>query len=525
MKQRSMDYFSMKETADEERFEKISFIEAIDKQVSDSGFDNRNEKERFHKIYEWLGIDHEILNEDFRADALKIFRDMYRRLDSEDYEKEKYSVLEDFKNVAIDEKLFRQTVMQLSAFAAEIIGTAKDNLKESAEKTGNKVVRRLDLSWRYGELDSRIDKVKLDREGEILERIAVKFCGKSGSELLSRLASKSNDKYFDDNVIDAIEIPADYYDEIINEHLIETEINLLTRQLEYLNEQENTDAAEKVSSRIQRYQEIRQKIKRSSVTSDEALYAARYPDTYYKKTLDTLDAEQDEEQKLYSFKEFVKDIGITGITLFIEHIPELISGNVSFLEALKETALDTGDAAVYVFSQRLIKDQLSVISDLPDDNIMKKFFYDNLPEDLSLLTFCSYESILNYLNGYITVSELASNLGTDSLVIAGNVGKKWIIKTENSSETSSLDIMSENDVFEDAMGALISFVILGGVYNRLGETGFADEQEYIKANLENILNTGYERIKGRRPDLADRIKEFCTEYAEKKNIEIVSSSR
>ena len=515
MKQRSMDYFSLKETAGEERIEEISSLETVDKQFADTEFDNRNDKGRFHKIIEWLGFDHEIMNEDFRAEALDILAAMFSRIDSEDNRKGKFRVLEDFKNVAIDEKLFRQTVMQLSAFAAEIIGTAKDNLKESAENSGNKVVRRSDLSWRYGELDSRIDKVKLDKDGEILERIAVKFCGKSGSELLSRLASKSNDKYFDGNVIDAIEIPADYYDEIINEHLIETEISSLTKQLEYLNEQGKTDAAEKVSFRIQRYQQIRQKIKRSSVTSDEALYAARYPDAYRKRVLDTLDAEQDEEKKAYSFKEFVRDVGITGITLFIEHIPELISGNVSFLEALKETALDTADTAVYEFSQRLIREQLSVITDLPDDNIMKKFFYDNLPEDLSLLMFCSYESILNYLNGYITVSELVSNLGTGSFVIAGNVGKKWIEKTESSLETTPPEIKSENDIYEDAIGTLISFVILGGVYNRLGETGFTDEQEVIRANLENILNTGYERIKGRRPDLADRIKEFCTEYEEK----------
>ena len=85
-------------------------------------------------------------------------------------------------------------------------------------------------------------------------------------------------------------------------------------------------------------------------------------------------------------------------------------------------------------------------------------------------------------------------------------------------DVSATNIQPENDVFEDAMGALISFVILGGVYNRLGETGFADEQEFIKVNLENILNTGYERIKGRRPDLADNLFEFCNEYAEEHNV-------
>ena len=98
---------------------------------------------------------------------------------------------------------YYQNLKQQSGFSAEIIGTAKENMQAKIDGTGITTYRADDLAKKHPDLfsvnDQYVDKVRIDSNGYIVDTIQVKFVGNNAESCLSKLMSKSYDKYYENN--------------------------------------------------------------------------------------------------------------------------------------------------------------------------------------------------------------------------------------------------------------------------------------------------------------------------------------
>ena len=101
-----------------------------------------------------------------------------------------------------------------------MISTAKENLKAQLEKTGITTYRADDLPDLFPKNDQFVDKVRMNQQGDIIERIQTKFIGEDAKQCLDKMMSKKFDKYLDSGKVDKIEIPKNFYDEIISKKMI-----------------------------------------------------------------------------------------------------------------------------------------------------------------------------------------------------------------------------------------------------------------------------------------------------------------
>ena len=154
--------------------------------------------------------------------------------------------LEEISGGRINEEFRNANVRQQAGLAAEVIGTAKDNMLSLANDTGIKTFRSDDRPYLYDKNDPFVDKVTFDSEGKLLERIQVRFIGHDGESCLRKLNTPAMDKYLYSDEVDKIEIPADFYDEIRTGKLIEKRLESLDRQIERVKELRKRGAAETI---------------------------------------------------------------------------------------------------------------------------------------------------------------------------------------------------------------------------------------------------------------------------------------
>lgn len=160
----------------------------------------------------WLGIDTADAAADLaalRTEVMSSAQQMYNGITYEDGFKT--LGLKDIGDWKVNKDYKAQNIKQHSGYAAEVIGTTKENLIAEKNGTGVKTYRADDRPDLFQKNDQYVDKIRVDSNGN-MERIQVKFVGKDASECLSKLASKDFDKYFNDGKVDKMEIPKDYYD-------------------------------------------------------------------------------------------------------------------------------------------------------------------------------------------------------------------------------------------------------------------------------------------------------------------------
>ena len=188
--------------------------------------------------------------------------------------------LEEISGGRINEEFRNANVRQQAGLAAEVIGTAKDNMLSLANDTGIKTFRADDRPYLYDKNDPYVDKVTFDSEGKLLERIQVRFIGHDGESCLRKLNTPAMDKYLYSDEVDKIEIPADFYDEIRSGKLIEKRLESLDRQIERVKELRKRGAAETIWEQMDRLKKINAMLKRSCVTMQDAIDARLNPREY-----------------------------------------------------------------------------------------------------------------------------------------------------------------------------------------------------------------------------------------------------
>ncbi len=366
-------------------------------------------------VMRWLGID----TTDAAAElgALKVaamdtVKQMYSGVDLGNGE---YTLgLKAIGEMHINPEFKYQNERQHAGFAAEVIGTAKENLKAKMDSTGVTTCRADDLPDLFPKNDQYVDKVRMDSAGNILEKVQVKFVGKNPAECLSKLMSKKYDKYFNDGKVDKMEVPKDYYDGI--KKLIPEKIGKLEEQLQHVKENGNEEAAKGIEAKIERYKKVDEMLEKSTVSSSEALQGVRHP-------------------RLVSMKLFAKDtfasghksglesakfaVSVTAAVSTIDNFSKVMEGEITIQEAFADVAKDTGTAGGVAYGTAFISTAVSQTMSASSHTLISSLGQSNIPATVISFGVQSYDAISDYASGVIDGKELAYELGENAARVGG----------------------------------------------------------------------------------------------------------
>ena len=146
----------------------------------------------------------------------------------------------DISKYKLNTQYYEQNLNQQSGFAAEIISTYKENLINQSKGLDLVTKRADDLPSMFKRNDEYVDKVRMNANGDILERIQTKFVGRNGEDWVCKMTSSKFDKYYNGKV-DKLECPNDYYDDA--KQFIQIRIEKLQKQQVRVTADGKTDIA------------------------------------------------------------------------------------------------------------------------------------------------------------------------------------------------------------------------------------------------------------------------------------------
>ena len=247
--------------------------------------------------------------------------------------------LADIANSKVNPDYEYQNIHQQAGFSAEVKTVVRQNAEARIQGDATRTMRTDDL----GRVNDQLyDTVKLDENGGIIEGSGtqVKFIGYSendpfnegnASRAYQKLMSDKFAKYHENNVL--IEVPKDQYDNLIAE--TDKNIGKLHNQLERVTD---PDVKAKLEAKLERAETLRQNLRQSSVTSEEAVFAREHPYLSTAKDMGLVAHRAGMEAA-----EFGAIIG--GSVAVVQQTVALLQGKVEVEEAVVEVAKSTAKRA------------------------------------------------------------------------------------------------------------------------------------------------------------------------------------
>ena len=395
---------------------------------------------------------------------------------------------------------YSQNLNQQAGFSAEVISTAKENLRARLDGTGVTTYRADDRPDLFPKNDQYVDKIRVNSSGEIIERIQTKFVGNDAESCLKKLASKDYDKYFESGKVDKVEIPKDYYDGV--KKLIQGKIEGFEDQLKHVKENGNTKTIEKLEAKIDRYKKMDQMVEPSTATKQEAISATKHPLRY--------------SAKLFAEDTFAKgnEAGIesaavaASITLAVSTVDnavKVIDGEISAQEAFVDVAMDTGAAGGIAYGTAFVSTAISQTMSASSHQLISSLGSAHVPAMLISFGVQSYDSISDYATGAIDAQQLAYDLGENAAQIGGSIAG------------SALTGAAIGSIAPGA-GTAVGF----GVGLVGGMVGCAVASEAYKSVIE-VGAEGAEVLADKAQEMAGRTMEIATEFVPEKAGEIAAS--
>ena len=412
-------------------------------------------------------------------------------------------------------KYVAQNIKQQSGYAAEVISTAKENMIAKVKGIDTTTFRADDRPDLFQKNDQYVDKIRVDNKtGQVLERIQSKFVGKNGAECLRKLASKDFDKYFESGKIDKMEIPKDYYDEIVDNNLIEKQINKLQKQLKRVKAEGKDDVAEQKQKAIDKYKKINEMLERSTVSSDEAQYARLHP-------------------KRYAAKLFAKDVAISGNEIgktsglsaaaltaavsTVDNVKQVMSGEITATEAFVDVAEDTAKAGAIGYATGFVSGAVSEAMSYSSHQLIKSVANSGIPAAVISFGVASFDSVVDYAQGTIDAKELAYDLGGNAASVAGGAVGAALAGAALGSIVPGAGTVAGFAV--GLVGGMVGTAITSEVYQTAVELG-AENADIILDKVKTTANETIDMAKNAIPDKVDSIKNALNNFTKSNNIPI-----
>ena len=240
-----------------------------------------------------------------------------------------------------------QNLHQQAGFSAEVKEVANRNAESIINGQPQRLIRTDDLG-RVN--DPLADHVQLDASGNEVPGSAaqMKFVGYSENDpenigapkrAIEKLQSKKFHKYVENDL--KIEVPSDFYDGMVKE--AENKLESYRQQLEKLQQSGKVEEAQQMQQRIEDLETIKKNLRKSSVSSDDAMFAREHPLFSTAKSVARVAHQAGIHQA---------EIGaaISGSLSIIRNAVAVIKGEIELKQAVENVAKDTGKAAAFSYA-------------------------------------------------------------------------------------------------------------------------------------------------------------------------------
>ena len=309
-----------------------------------------------------------------------------------------------------------QNTKQHAGYAAEVIGTTKENMIAKLNGSDVKTYRADDRPDLFKRNDQYVDKIRVDASGNIVDRIQVKFVGDSAESCLQKMTSRKYDKYFNDGQINKMEVPKDYYDGM--KKLIPEKIEGLEKQLARVTEKGDVEAIKAKEAQIERFKKIDQMLEKSSVTSTEAKEAVLHPKRYATKLFlkDTF-----AECNKAGLEQAAIAASITAAVSTVDNVTKVMDGEITAQEAFIDVAKDTGAAGGIAYGTAFISTAVSHTMSASSQQLIHSLGKAGVPAAVISFGVQSYDSVIDYAEGVIDGKQLAYDLGESAAQVGGSI--------------------------------------------------------------------------------------------------------
>lgn len=419
---------------------------------------------------------------------------------------------------------YYQNLKQQSGFAAEILSTYKENLTAKANGSELTTYRADDLPELFQRNDQYVDKVRMNRDGQIVERIQTKFVGKDGKDWLSKMMSKDFEKYLDGEHVDKLECPKDYYDDV--KAAISEKISNLEKQFERVTADGKTDVAENIQKKIDKLNKIDEMVEQSNTTTGEAMYARLHPKSVAAKIFatETVKLSNSEGLKSGAFA-----AGITFTVSTVDNVSAYLDGEITAEEMVKDIATETVAAGALGYGTQFISTAVSQTMRASSSQLIRSVGGSCLPAAVVSFAVESYDSISDFAQGEISGSELAYDLGENATAIAGgikgaavgaSVGTKIgaVVGTVAGPAGTAVGT-AVGGVTGSIVGGVVGCVVASEVYATAVEFG-AEHVEQISEKAQEFADSTIEAVKEAVPEQLDNVKSAFNSFASSINLPI-----
>lgn len=419
---------------------------------------------------------------------------------------------------------YEQNLNQQSGYAAEILSTYKENLKAKATGSELKTYRADDLPELFQKNDQYVDKVRINSDGQIVERIQTKFVGKNGKDWLSKMMSKKFEKYLDGEHVDKLECPKDYYDDV--KSAIPDKIADLEKQLERVINEGKTEVAENIQKKIDKLNKIDKMVEQSNTTKTEARYARLHPKSAAAKifTKETVKLSNKEGMKSGALA-----AGITFTVSAVDNISSYVNGEITAEEMVKDITTETAAAGVLGYGTAFVSTTVAQTMKASSSQLIQRVGGSCLPAATVSFAVESYDSISEFAKGEISGGELAYDLGENATTIAGSIkgaaigtsigAKVGAVAGTVAGPAGTAVGAAVGSVAGAIAGTVVGCVVASEVYATAVEFG-VENADKIAEKAQEYANSTIREVKETVPEQLENVRSAFNDFAGSMNLPI-----
>ncbi len=393
-----------------------------------------------------------------------------------------------------------QNLKQQSGYVAEIISTYKENMLAQAKGLDLRTYRADDLPEMFKRNDQFVDKVRIDSNGNIIEKIQTKFIGKNGKDWVSKMMSKDFDKYFN-GAVDKLECPSDYFDDV--KAVIPDKISNYENQLARVTAEGKTEVAEGIQRKIVKLKQLDEMVEKSTASTSEAMYARLHPKRYVTKNFVSNVTKLSCSEGL---KSGAFTAGLTFTISTVDNVSSFIDGNCTAKEMVEDIVKDTAAAGALGYGTTFISTGISQVMRSSSSQLIRTVSGSCAPAIVVSFAVESYDSISDFAQGELDGKELAYELGETASSVAGGVYGGAIIGSALGSVAGPA-----GNVVGGIVGGVVGCVIATEAYETAAELG-AEGAEQFAEKAEQLATTTIDAVADNSPEQLNNVKSAFNDY-------------
>lgn len=303
-----------------------------------------------------------------------------------------------------------QNIHQQAGFAAEVKSVAKSNAENIISGNPERKIRTDDLG-RVN--DTLADTVILDKDGNIISgtETQMKFVGASendptgtgdASRALDKLQSKKYQKYLDNDV--KLEVPSDQYDKILSK--ADEKIASLEKQLENQKKAGNIEKIETIQNKIDKLKKIKKNLRKSNVSSDEAVFARLHPKLSTAKDIASISHRAGIETAKSAAV-------ISGSVSIIKNMVSVYKGEKNLGEAATDVAKETAVHGAVGYATGFTGTAIKGFMQNSKSTVTRSLAKTNVPGVIVSVALTSGKIMKQFYNGEINGVECMEQLGQE----------------------------------------------------------------------------------------------------------------